>query len=34
MEVVEYNGKLYPSYEANGNAARFAIPFAKEMLSG
>lgn len=34
MEVVEYNEKLYPSYEANGNAARFAIPFAKEMLSG
>lgn len=34
MEVVEHDGKIYPKFQTNGNAARFAMPFAKEVLSG
>lgn len=34
MEVVEHAGKIYPKFQTNGNAARFAMPFAKEILSG
>jgi SAM-dependent methyltransferase len=34
MEVVEHAGKIYPKFQTNGNAARFAMPFAKEVLSG
>lgn len=34
MKVIDHDGKIYPSYQADGNAARFAMPFAKETLSG
>lgn len=34
MGVVEHAGKIYPKFQTNGNAARFAMPFAKEVLSG
>jgi SAM-dependent methyltransferase len=34
MEVVEHAGKIYPKFQTNGNAARFAMPFAEEVLSG
>lgn len=34
IETVEYKGKLYPQYQTTGNAAKFAIPFAKEILKG
>lgn len=34
MEVVEHDNKIYPKFQTNGNAARFAMPFAKEVLSG
>lgn len=32
IETIHFNGKHYPAHEASGNAARFAIPFAKEIL--
>lgn len=34
MEVIEFNGKEYPYLQAQGNAARFAIPFAQEICRG
>ena len=34
MKTVEHENTLYPHLQTTGNAARFAIPFAKEILSG
>ena len=34
MDVVQFNNKQYPEYQTNGNAARFIMPFAKEVLKG
>jgi SAM-dependent methyltransferase len=33
MKTIEYIGKHYPALQADGNAAQFAIPFAKKILS-
>jgi SAM-dependent methyltransferase len=32
--VIEYNGKQYPDFQAEGNASQFAIPFAKKFCKG
>lgn len=34
MKTVHFDGETYPALQTNGQASRFAIPFAKEMLSG
>lgn len=34
MDFVEFNGVKYPAYEAEGNAAQFAMPFAKKWCTG
>lgn len=34
MRVVEFQGDTYPELQTKGNAAQFAIPFAKQILSG
>jgi SAM-dependent methyltransferase len=34
MKFVEHENKIYPALQTNGNAARFALPFAKELLQG
>ena len=34
MDTVEFNNKQYPAFQTNGNAARFIMPFAKEVLKG
>jgi SAM-dependent methyltransferase len=34
IETIEFNGKLYPKFQASGNAARFVIPFAQEVCKG
>ena len=34
MDIVQFNNKQYPEYQTNGNAARFIMPFAKEVLKG
>jgi SAM-dependent methyltransferase len=34
IETIEFNGKLYPKFQASGNAARFIIPFATEVCKG
>lgn len=34
IETIEFNGKSYPAFQASGNAARFVIPFAKEVCKG
>lgn len=34
LDTVTHDDNLYLSLQANGNAARFAIPFAREILSG
>lgn len=34
MEIVTFKGKKYPAYQTNGNAARFIMPFAKEICKG
>jgi|TARA_Y100000389_G_C17467722_1_gene527199 predicted SAM-dependent methyltransferase len=34
MKIVKHDNNIYPEFQTNGNAARFAMPFAKEMLSG
>lgn len=34
IETVEFNSKEYPSFQANGNAARFVMPFALEVCKG
>ena len=32
--TIEFNGKLYPKFQSEGNAAQFAIPFAKHVCKG
>lgn len=34
MELIEFNGKMYPKFQALGNAAQFAIPYAKYFCKG
>lgn len=34
MKIVEHENNIYPHLQTTGNAARFALPFAKEILSG
>jgi SAM-dependent methyltransferase len=34
IQTVTFNNKKYPYFQSQGNAARFAIPFAREILSG
>jgi SAM-dependent methyltransferase len=34
IKTIEYKGSVYPSFQATGNAARFAIPFAQEICIG
>ncbi len=34
IDVIEFRGTIYPAYQATGNAAKFAMPFAKEVLKG
>lgn len=34
LNTIYHEGKIYPQLQATGNAARFALPFAKEMLHG
>ena len=31
FKTIKFNGKEYPEFQANGNAARFIMPFAKEV---
>ncbi len=32
--LIEYGDKIYPSFQAEGNAAQFAIPYAKHFCRG
>lgn len=32
MEIIRFKGNVYPKFQSEGNAAKFAIPFAKEVL--
>lgn len=34
INTVTFKDKIYPEFQAHGNAAQFAIPFAKKMLKG
>lgn len=34
MEIIIYKGDLYPAFQSTGNAARFCLPFAKEVCKG
>lgn len=34
IDVIEFRGDIYPAFQSTGNAARFAMPFAKEVLKG
>lgn len=34
IETINFNGKQYPKFQSNGNAARFIIPFALEVCKG
>lgn len=34
MNVVTFNNNDYPAFQAEGNAAQFALPFAKKFCSG
>lgn len=34
IDTVEHNNNLYLKIQTNGNASRFTIPFAKEILKG
>jgi SAM-dependent methyltransferase len=34
MKTITHNNKVYPAFQATGNAARFALPFAKEICVG
>lgn len=34
MKTIEFNNKHYPEFQTNGNAARFCMPFAKEVCFG
>lgn len=34
MEIINYKNKQYPAFQAKGNAAQFAIPYAKHICKG
>lgn len=34
MDVIEFRGDIYPHFQSTGNASKFAMPFAKEVLKG
>lgn len=34
MKTIEYNRKIYPAIQGEGNAAQYAIPFAKKFCTG
>ena len=34
IQTINYNNKVYPKIEAEGNAAQYAIPFAKKFCHG
>lgn len=34
MKLIEYNNKKYPYFQSTGNAAQFALPFAKHFCEG
>ena len=34
MDLIEFNGRNYPRFQAEGNAAQFAIPFARHVCRG
>ena len=34
MELIEFGGEIYPAFQAKGNAAQFAIPFAYHFCKG
>jgi predicted SAM-dependent methyltransferase len=34
MKTLDYNNKIYPHFQAEGNASQFAIPFAKHFCEG
>lgn len=34
MEIIKFDDDIYPALQTKGFAAKFAFPFAKEMLSG
>ena len=34
MDTISFKGKQYPLFQAEGNAAQFAIPFAKQLCKG
>lgn len=34
LEFITHNNKQYPKFQSEGNAAQFAIPFAKKVLYG
>ena len=34
MEVIRFKNKNYPKFQAEGNAAKFCLPFAKEVCKG
>lgn len=34
INTIEYKGNIYPNFQAEGNAAKFAIPFAQQVCKG
>lgn len=34
MDIIEFKGKQFPKFQGEGNAAQFAIPFAKHICKG
>lgn len=34
IKTIDFNGKEYPRFQAEGNAAQYAIPFAKQVCIG
>ena len=34
IETIEFKGELYPKFQSEGNAAQFALPFAKQVCKG
>ena len=34
IETINYKGSIYPKFQSEGNAAQFAIPYAKHVCNG
>lgn len=34
IDIIEYKGNIYPEFQSKGNAAEFAIPYAKKVCNG